>query len=173
MALPDAPAEVFEGEAELALVIGRSATRVSREQAMDHVFGYVNFIDGSARGLPPTNNVFFQAKSRDGFAPMGPYLVTADEITDPQNLPVKLWVNSALKQDFNTNDMAHDIPTCISWVSHIHSLEPGDVRPPAPITAASTPSKMAIGWHWKSPALVASRSMSATPWNAPGAETLA
>lgn len=127
MALPDAPAEVFEGEAELALVIGRSATRVSREQAMDHVFGYVNFIDGSARGLPPTNNVFFQAKSRDGFAPMGPYLVTADEIADPQNLPVKLWVNDALKQDFNTNDMAHDIPTCISWVSHIHSLEPGDV----------------------------------------------
>ena len=76
---------------------------------MDHVFGYINFIDGSARGLPPAGNVFFQMKSRDTFAPIGPYLVTKDEIADPQKLPIKLWVNGELKQSFNTDDMAHNI----------------------------------------------------------------
>jgi 2-keto-4-pentenoate hydratase/2-oxohepta-3-ene-1,7-dioic acid hydratase in catechol pathway len=94
---------------------------------MSHVFGYVNFIDGSARGLPPAGNTFFQMKSRDGFAPMGPYLVTADEIPDPQRLQVRLWVNGTLKQNFNTSDMAHRIPRCIEWMSSIHTLEPGDV----------------------------------------------
>lgn len=127
MVLPDAPATIFEGEAELAVVIGRRATRVKAEDAMSHVFGYVNFIDGSARGLPPDNNVFFQAKSRDTFAPMGPFLVTADEIADPQQLQVRLWVNGKLMQDFNTNDMAHGIARSIEWVSAIHTLEPGDV----------------------------------------------
>ncbi len=75
---------------------------------MDYVFGYINFIDGSARGLPPAGNVFFQMKSRDTFAPIGPYLVTKDEIADPQKLPIKLWVNGEVKQDFNTDDMAHN-----------------------------------------------------------------
>ena len=69
---------------------------------MSHVFGYVNFIDGSARGLPPPGSVFYQMKSRDTFAPMGPYIVTADEIRDPHQLQVRLWVNGALKQNFNT-----------------------------------------------------------------------
>jgi 2-keto-4-pentenoate hydratase/2-oxohepta-3-ene-1,7-dioic acid hydratase in catechol pathway len=94
---------------------------------MDHVFGYVNFIDGSARGLPPAGNTFFQMKSRDTFAPMGPYLVTADEIADPHQLHVQLWNNGTLMQDFNTSDMAHQIPRCIEWASAIHTLEPGDV----------------------------------------------
>jgi len=66
-------------------------------------------------------------KSRDTFAPIGPYLVTADEIADPQRLQVKLWVNGTLKQNFNTSDMAHKIPRCIEWLSSIHALEPGDV----------------------------------------------
>jgi 2-keto-4-pentenoate hydratase/2-oxohepta-3-ene-1,7-dioic acid hydratase in catechol pathway len=66
-------------------------------------------------------------KSRDTFAPMGPYIVTADEIRDPHQLQVRLWVNGVLKQNFNTSDMAHKIPRCIEWVSSIHSLEPGDV----------------------------------------------
>ena len=127
MALPDVPATIFEGEAEIAVVIGKRATRVSQADAMSHVFGYVNFIDGSARGLPPAGNVFFQMKSRDTFAPIGPFIVTADEIADPHQLPVKLWVNGVIKQDFNTNDMAHKIPRCIEWVSHIHTLEPGDI----------------------------------------------
>ncbi len=127
MVLPDVPATIFEGEAELAVVIGKRATNVRAADAMSHVFGYVNFIDGSARGLPPAGNVFYQMKSRDTFAPMGPWLVTADEIADPHNLAVRLWVNGEIKQDFNTSDMAYKIPRCIEWVSSIHTLEPGDI----------------------------------------------
>jgi len=128
MVLPDIPATIFEGEAELALVIGKRASQVKQEDAMDYIFGYVNFIDGSARGLQPgQGNTFYQMKSRDTFAPMGPYLVTADEVSDPQNLQIRLWVNGDLMQNFNSNDMAHKIPRVIEWASSIHPLEPGDV----------------------------------------------
>jgi 2-keto-4-pentenoate hydratase/2-oxohepta-3-ene-1,7-dioic acid hydratase in catechol pathway len=127
MVLPDVPATIFEGEAELAVVIGRPARGVPATQAMSHVFGYVNFIDGSARGLPPAGNTFYQMKSRDTFAPIGPWIVTADEIADPHRLSVRLWVNGDLKQDFNTSDMAHTIPRCLEWVTSIHGLEPGDL----------------------------------------------
>ena len=127
LVLPDVPATVFEGEAEMALVIGKRASKVPAAKAMSHIFGYVNFIDGSARGLPPSGNTFYQMKSRDTFAPMGPYIVTADEISDPHRLQVRLWVNGTLMQNFNTSDMAHKIPRCIEWVSSIHTLEPGDV----------------------------------------------
>jgi 2-keto-4-pentenoate hydratase/2-oxohepta-3-ene-1,7-dioic acid hydratase in catechol pathway len=127
MILPDVPATVFEGEAELGAVIGKTATNVLVENAMDHIFGYVNFIDGSARNLPPSGNTFFQVKSRDTFAPIGPYIVTADEIDDPQSLQVRLWNNGKLMQDFNTDDMAHTIPRCIEWLSSIHTLSPGDL----------------------------------------------
>ena len=124
MVLPDVPASVFEGEAELAIVIGRRAEAVSAADAMDHVFGYTNFIDGSARGLEPG---FFQMKSRDTFAPIGPYLVTADEIADPQQLQIQLSNNSVLRQDFNTDDMAHDIVRSIEFATSIHTLLPGDI----------------------------------------------
>ena len=127
MVLPDVPATIFEGEAEMALVIGRRASHVSAAEAMSYVFGYLNFIDGSARGLLPSGNTFYQMKSRDTFAPMGPYLVTADEMPDLNTLPVRLWVNGTLKQNFNTSDMAHKIPRCFEWVTSIHTLEPGDV----------------------------------------------
>jgi 2-keto-4-pentenoate hydratase/2-oxohepta-3-ene-1,7-dioic acid hydratase in catechol pathway len=127
MVLPDVPATIFEGEAEMALVIGKRASKVKASEAMDYVFGYTNFIDGSARGLLPPGNTFYQMKSRDTFAPMGPYLVTADEIADPGHLQIRLWVNTVLKQNFNTSDMAHKIPRCIEWVTSIHTLEPGDV----------------------------------------------
>jgi 2-keto-4-pentenoate hydratase/2-oxohepta-3-ene-1,7-dioic acid hydratase in catechol pathway len=127
MVLPDVPATIFEGEAEIAVVIGKRATKVAAADAMSYVFGYVNFIDGSARGLPPPGNVFFQMKSRDTFCPIGPFIVTADEIPDPHKLAVKLWVNGEVKQDFNTDDMAHKIPRCIEWVTSIHTLEPGDI----------------------------------------------
>jgi 2-keto-4-pentenoate hydratase/2-oxohepta-3-ene-1,7-dioic acid hydratase in catechol pathway len=127
MVLPDVPATIFEGEAEVAVVIGKRASNVKAADAMGYVFGYTNFIDGSARGLPPAGNTFYQMKSRDTFAPMGPYLVTADEIADPGHLQIRLWVNTVLKQNFNTNDMAHKIPRCIEWVTSIHTLEPGDV----------------------------------------------
>src|SRR4051812_45710990 len=127
MVLPDVPASVFEGEAEVALVIGKKASHVPAAKAMDYVFGYVNFIDGSARGLPPAGNTFYQMKSRDTFAPIGPWIVTADEYKDPQKKQIKLWVNGVLKQNFNTDDMAHKIPRCVEFISSIHALEPGDI----------------------------------------------
>jgi 2-keto-4-pentenoate hydratase/2-oxohepta-3-ene-1,7-dioic acid hydratase in catechol pathway len=127
MVLPDVPATLFEGEAEIAIIIGKRATNVSQADAMKHIFGYTCFIDGSARGLPPPGAVFFQMKCRDTFAPIGPFIVTADEIPDPHKLQIKLWVNGVLKQNFNTDDMAHKIPRCIEWVSSIHTLEPGDI----------------------------------------------
>jgi 2-keto-4-pentenoate hydratase/2-oxohepta-3-ene-1,7-dioic acid hydratase in catechol pathway len=127
MVLPDVPASAFEGEAEIAVVIGKKCSHVSEAEAMNYVFGYMNFIDGSARGLGPPSNVFFQMKSRDTFAPIGPYLVTADEIKDPQKLQIKLWNNGVLMQDFNTDDMGHKIAKCIAWLSSIHTLLPGDI----------------------------------------------
>ena len=127
MVLPDVPATIFEGEAEVAVVIGKRASRVSAADAMSYVFGYTNFIDGSARGLPPAGNTFYQMKSRDTFAPIGPAIVTADEVPDPHRLQITLSVNGAVKQNFNTDDMAHKIPRCIEWVTSIHTLEPGDI----------------------------------------------
>jgi len=123
MVLTDIPATIFEGEAEIALVIGKRASNVSQADAMNYIFGYTNFIDGSARGV----TAFYQMKSRETFAPIGPYLVTADEIPDPQKLAIKLWNNGTLFQDFNTDDMAHKIRRCIEWVTSIHTLEPGDI----------------------------------------------
>ena len=126
MVLPDVPATIFEGEAELALVVGKSGKDVPLAEAMDYVFGYTNLIDGSARGLPGTN-VFYQRKSRDTFCPIGPFLVTKDEIADPQNLAVRLWNNGELMQDFRTSDMAHSIPRCVAFISSVHTIEPGDL----------------------------------------------
>jgi 2-keto-4-pentenoate hydratase/2-oxohepta-3-ene-1,7-dioic acid hydratase in catechol pathway len=123
MVLPDVAATIFEGEAEVAIVIGKRASNVPAAQAMDYVFGYTNFIDGSARGVP----AFYQMKARETFAPIGPYIVTADEIADPQHLQIQLWNNGTLMQNFNTSDMAHNMARCIEWVSSIHTLEAGDI----------------------------------------------
>src|SRR5215475_4484857 len=125
--LPDIALSIFEGEAELAAVIGKRARHITAARAMEHVFGYVNFIDGSARDATTLGNSFYQVKSRDTFAPIGPYLVTADEIADPHKMQVRLWVNGVLKQNYNTDDMANKIPRCIEWISGIHDLEPGDI----------------------------------------------
>jgi 2-keto-4-pentenoate hydratase/2-oxohepta-3-ene-1,7-dioic acid hydratase in catechol pathway len=127
MVLDDVPATHFEGEAELAVIIGKGGYQIKAADAMSHVFGYTNFIDGSARGLKPPGNTFYQMKSRRAFAPMGPYLVTADEIKNPNKLQVRLWNNGELKQNFNTDDMAHNVARCIEFVSSIHALQPGDV----------------------------------------------
>src|SRR5271170_4121334 len=127
MVLPDMAASVFEGEAEIAVVIGKRASHVKAADAMKYVFGYTNFIDGSARGVVPPTNVFYQMKSRDTFAPIGPYIVTKDEIKDPQKLQIRLWTNGQLMQNFNTDDMGHKIPRCIEWLTSIHTLEPGDI----------------------------------------------
>ena len=127
MVLPDVPAPIFEGEAEMAVVIGKKATNLTEDQVDAHIFGYMNFIDGSARGLPPPGNVFFQMKSRDTFAPIGPFLVTKDEIKDPQKLQIRLWNNGVLMQNFNTDDMGHSINKSVAWLTSIHTLLPGDI----------------------------------------------
>src|SRR4051812_46585380 len=127
MALPDVPATIFEGQAEIAVVIGRKRSHGGEAQAMSYIFAYINFMAGSAPALPPQGNVFFQMKSRDTFAPIGPYLVTSDEIEDPLKLQIRLWNNGVLMQNFNTGDMAHKIGKCIAWLSAIHTLHPGDI----------------------------------------------
>src|SRR5215510_14661307 len=127
MILPDMAATIFEGEAELAVVIGKRASHVKAADAMSYVFGYTNFIDGSARGVVPPTNVFYQMKSRDTFAPIGPYIVTADEIKDPHKLQIRLTNNGVVMQNFNSSDMAHKIPRCIEWITSIHTLHPGDI----------------------------------------------
>ena len=126
--LPPAPASVFHHEPELAFVIGRTASKVEQDDALSHIFGYTNFLDMSARGLQgAVGNSFFLGKCWDTFAPMGPALVTADEIADPQDLQVRLWNNDEPRHDFPTSDMAHKIPELISEMSKITTLEPGDV----------------------------------------------
>ena len=127
MILPDVPATIFEGEAEMALVVSKGGSNIKPENAYDHVFGYMNFIDGSARGLLPPGNTFYMMKSRATFAPMGPWIVTADEISDPHKMQVRLWTNEQLMQNYNTDDMANKIPRIIEWVSSIHELEAGDI----------------------------------------------
>ena len=123
--LPSADAAIFHHEAELGLVIGKKGFKIEAKDAYDYIFGYVNFIDVSARGLG--NGSFYWGKSWDTFGPMGPCITTADEISDPQNLDIKLWVNDVLRQDFNSNDMGHNIARCIEWVSQTTVLEPGDI----------------------------------------------
>ena len=126
--LPPAPASIFHHEPELAFVIGKTATNVSQEAALDYVFGYTNFLDMSARGLQgAVGNSFYLGKCWDTFAPMGPALVTADEIADPQQLQVRLWNNDEARHDFPTSDMAHPIRELIAEFSKITTLEPGDV----------------------------------------------
>ena len=123
--LPPDKANIFHHEAEVALVIGKEATDVKAADAYDYIFGYVNFIDVSARGLHEAS--FFWGKSWDTFAPMGPFLVTADEVKEPQDLPIKLWVNGELRQDYSTKDMGHDIAHTVEWCSSIATLLPGDL----------------------------------------------
>ena len=126
--LPPVPASIFHHEPELAFVIGKTATKVNQKDALSHVFGYFNFLDMSARGLQgAVGNSFFLGKCWDSFAPMGPALVTADEILEPNNLQVQLWNNGEARHDFPTSDMAHQIPELISEISKVTTLEPGDV----------------------------------------------
>ena len=128
VALPPAKATIFHHEAELAFVIGKRASKVSRAEAMQYVFGYTGFVDVSARGLTPGGQrSFFMMKSWDTFGPMGPYLVTADEVPDPHNLRMRLRVNGKPRQDFSTADMAHYIDSIIEFLSSLTTLEPGDV----------------------------------------------
>lgn len=125
--IPSALATVYQHEAELGIVVGKRASGVKAENAYAHIFGYVNFIDVSCRGMGAGGDTFFVGKSWDTFGPMGPALVTADEVADPQNLQVRLWVQGDLRQDYNTSDMGHGIPATFEWITWVTTLEPGDV----------------------------------------------
>ena len=122
--LPEVDVTVFHFEPELAIVIGKTAKHLSEEDALDYVFGYTQFIDVSARGLP---GGFFLGKSWHTFAPMGPVLVTADEVEDPNALDVHLWINDRLQHDFSTNSMARFVPELLAEVTNVLTLQPGDV----------------------------------------------
>jgi 2-keto-4-pentenoate hydratase/2-oxohepta-3-ene-1,7-dioic acid hydratase in catechol pathway len=126
--LPNIPADVFHHESELGVVIGKTASKVSAANALDHVFGYLNFMDVSARGISPNgNNSFWWQKSWDTFGPIGPWILTSDDVPNPQNLDIRLWNNGDLRHNFNTSDMARSVGEVIEWVSAEVTLNPGDI----------------------------------------------
>lgn len=115
----------FEGE--LAVVIGKRARCVSKENALEHVFGYCSANDLTARDFQDETPSWVPGKCCNGFTPLGPYLTTADEVPDPYALRVRAWVNGELRQDFRTDDMIRDIHFLISGISRYFTLNPGDV----------------------------------------------
>ena len=115
-------------EAELAVVIGRTARHVSQANAFDYIAGYMNCNDVSARDLQfMPGDQWLRGKCLDTFCPLGPYLVTRDEIADPHDLSIKCLVNGEALQDSNTNEMIYKIPYLIEYLSQAFTLYPGDV----------------------------------------------
>ena len=119
--------EKVDYEAELAVVIGRTAKGVPAGEAMDHVFGYTNFNDVSARDFQFADGQWQRGKSCDTFAPMGPSVVTVDEVADPHNLNIRFRLNGETLQDSNTCQLIFKTPELIEFLSRIITLEPGDV----------------------------------------------
>lgn len=117
----------LDWEVELGLIIGVGGRKISKETALDHVFGYTVINDLSARDLQFKHQQWFKGKSLDGSCPIGPVVVTPDELPDPIHIPLRLRVNGVTKQDANTSQMMFDIPTQISDISMALTLEPGDI----------------------------------------------
>lgn len=117
----------LDWEVELGVIIGKGGKNIPRKQALKHVFGYTIINDLSARDLQFRHKQFFLGKSLDGTCPTGPWIVTADEIPEPQNLALRCRVNGELKQDSNTRHMIFDIPAIIETLSLGMTLEPGDI----------------------------------------------
>ncbi|HWH37001.1 MAG TPA: fumarylacetoacetate hydrolase family protein [Candidatus Limnocylindrales bacterium] len=130
--------QAVDAEAELAVVIGRTCRRVARRQALEHVLGYTCLNDVSARDLQYADRQFTRAKSLDTFTPMGPALVTADEVGDPQVLAIRGYVNGELRQSASTAEMVFGVADLIEFCSRAFTLEPGDV------IATGTPA--GVGW---------------------------
>jgi 2-keto-4-pentenoate hydratase/2-oxohepta-3-ene-1,7-dioic acid hydratase in catechol pathway len=124
--LPPHKATVFHHEAELGIVIGKSAKGLSPSQAAQAIFGYTCFVDVSARGLSIAGSNSRMGKSFEGFGPMGPCITTADEIPDPNGLNVRFWVDGVLRQDYSTEGMEYSVPEVVSWASRHLTLLPGD-----------------------------------------------
>lgn len=118
--------EMVDWEAELGVVIGTTAKNVAAEDAWDFIAGYTCMNDLSARDLQRRTGQWTRGKAIDGFLPMGPALVTPDEVGDPSNLAVRCYINDELQQDGNTSQLIFDIPTLISFISETITLEPGD-----------------------------------------------
>ncbi|OQX04052.1 MAG: 5-carboxymethyl-2-hydroxymuconate isomerase [Thiothrix lacustris] len=124
----------LDWEAELGVVLGKGGKKISRETALAHVFGYTVINDVSARDIQLNHKQYFLGKSLDGGCPMGPWIVTADEIADPQALAIACRVNGVTKQASSTRNMIFDVATIIEWLSRGMTLEAGDV------IATGTPS---------------------------------
>jgi 2-keto-4-pentenoate hydratase/2-oxohepta-3-ene-1,7-dioic acid hydratase in catechol pathway len=132
--------EQLDYEAELALIIGTPGKGIRKTDALDHVWGYTIVNDVTARDLQQKHRQWFLGKSMDTFCPMGPWVVTADEVGDSADLNVKCWINGELRQDATTADLIFDIPTIIATISAGITLQSGDV------IATGTPAGVGIGF---------------------------
>jgi 2-keto-4-pentenoate hydratase/2-oxohepta-3-ene-1,7-dioic acid hydratase in catechol pathway len=131
-------------EAELAFVIGKHGRHIPAEKWQDYVFGYMNFNDVSARDFQLRTSQWTIGKTFDTFAPMGPAIVTADEIPDPHALDISTTINGEVLQQSNTNDLIFKIPELIAYLSSVFTLEPGDViatGTPSGVGMARTPPR--------------------------------
>jgi 2-keto-4-pentenoate hydratase/2-oxohepta-3-ene-1,7-dioic acid hydratase in catechol pathway len=117
----------YDWEAELGVVIGHGGRNITREQAMDHIFGYTCFNDVTARDVQNDHIQWFRGKSLDGTCPFGPWIITADEVPDPHNLNIECRVNGEVKQSSNTSLLINDIPSIIYWLTRGLSIEAGDL----------------------------------------------
>lgn len=135
------PTNSVDYEAELAVVIGTGGKNITKEKAYDHVFGYMVVNDVTSRNLQAQHKQWFLGKNLDGFCPMGPYLVTADEVGDVTKLQVTAKINGELRQNAVVKDLIFDIPTLIECISAVMTLKPGD------IIATGTPAGVGIGFN--------------------------
>jgi 2-keto-4-pentenoate hydratase/2-oxohepta-3-ene-1,7-dioic acid hydratase in catechol pathway len=122
-----AVASQYDYEVELAVVIGRRAANVSAATALDYVFGYCTANDLSARDLQMRTSQWLLGKTLDKFLPLGPYLMTANAVGDPQALAVRCWVNGDLRQNSNTADMVFPVAHLVAYLSQHMTLQPGDI----------------------------------------------
>ncbi|MDQ7094374.1 fumarylacetoacetate hydrolase family protein [Desulfosporosinus sp. PR] len=135
-----ASAKSFDYEAELVIVMGKTANNVKEEEALSYVFGYANGNDFSARDVQFSSSQWLLGKTCDGFAPLGPWIVTKDEVTDPDNLTIECFVNGEERQSSNTKDMIFNCSQIISHLSRFMTLKPGD------IIFTGTPSGVILGY---------------------------
>ena len=133
----------YDYEAELGVVIGKRAKNVGEQDALNHVLGYCNTNDLSARDLQMRTSQWLLGKTLDQFSPIGPYLVTADEVGDPQTLDIRCWVNGDLRQNSSTADMIFSVAQLVSYISQYMTLEPGDV------ISTGTPEGVVLGMKEK------------------------
>jgi 2-keto-4-pentenoate hydratase/2-oxohepta-3-ene-1,7-dioic acid hydratase in catechol pathway len=126
--VPHGSTRRFDHESELAVIVGKGGRDIPRERAMEHVFGYACLIDATMRIEGGTfEEERSMRKSFEGFTPVGPYIVTADEVPEPGRLSNRLWVNGELRQEANTSEMIVDIPELIELISSVLPLVPGDL----------------------------------------------